>query len=295
MNNLYVPNMYSAIHLMGFQYAVREKGWTYPNHHHNYFEFIHCVSGTIHQWINGQLFVLGAGDSLLIKAYSYHHTEIPEETIVFGFHFDIEDRNVHSVFLMQNDPFINKNIKLTSIQNIDEWVFAFIEDFADVLKNPIGQTDSVLTNSEALIQSVFLLQVQSRFLQLIGFIANLLITRTKGMLDNVSLTPSQIEIAHKAAYFMEQGVNENIKIHDLSNGLNIHRSYLNQCFKTLYGITPSEYYKQIRLREAKRMLRISDLSIEKISTDLKFSSPGHFTQFFKSAVGCTPLHYRKSF
>jgi AraC family transcriptional activator of pobA len=293
MEYLYhLPNLYGAIRILGFQHAKSKDGWVFPNHRHNYFEFLHCVSGTIYQWANGERYVLYPGDSLLIKSYSYHHTETPDSAVFFGFHFDLEDRNVHSVFLLQNAPFLDHSNVLASGQRIGEWVHDFTEHYSSFYRQPIELGSGI--SYESLEVSIRLLQVQSRFLEFIGLLAQLLLQKAGSAIATSGvLAPSQVEIAQTAAFLMEQHLRDGMKVSELSDRLNVHRSYLNQCFKGLYGMAPSNYYQQIRLREAKHLLRTSEHSIEAVSEALGFSSPGHFTQFFKTAVGMTPLHYRK--
>jgi len=298
MEHMYhLPDLQGAIRVLGFQHARSDDGWIYPNHRHNYFEFLHCVEGTVHQWADGRRYVLEAGDSLLIKAYSHHHTETPRSAVFFDFHFDLEDRNVQSVFLLQNAPFISSRERLASGQPIGEWVRAFGERHASFYRQPpepeAGSACGGLQAS-VLQASVQQLQIQSRFLELIGYLAELLLERAGAAIAaGAAPAPSQIEIAQHAALLMERHLRDGIRINDLSDRLNVHRSYLNQCFKALYGIPPSDYYRQIRLREAKQLLRHSEHTIEAVAGELGFSSPGHFTAFFKAAVGMTPQRYRK--
>lgn len=295
MEHMYqLPDMYGAIRLIGFKYAKSDRGWNYPEHRHNYFEFLHCISGTIHQWVGGERFILKAGDSLLIKAYTDHHTETPDRALFFGFHFDVESKHVHSVLLLQSSPIIDHTEKLMSGQSIADWVDEFVNEFRDILLSPpVQEVDSEISYPSMKV-SIEMLHIQGRFLQFISHITMLLLDRVKSPLNTLdAVTPAQIEIAQKSAYLIEQGAHKEFKISHIASELNIHRSYINQCFKALYGISPSVYYQQIRMRQAKWMLRHSDLSIEQISRNMGFTSPGHFSHFFKKGIGQSPLRFRK--
>ncbi len=46
------------------------------------------------------------------------------------------------------------------------------------------------------------------------------------------------------------------------------------------------------MAEARRLLRETDASIIQIALDLGYSSPSHFAQVFRRAVGVSPRHYR---
>ncbi|MGM9735677.1 MAG: helix-turn-helix domain-containing protein [Candidatus Cryptobacteroides sp.] len=61
------------------------------------------------------------------------------------------------------------------------------------------------------------------------------------------------------------------------------------------GKNPSEWIDEFSLNEAKRMLRTMDLTIQEIAYDLNFSTPSHFTLFFKKKTGMTPSEYKSSY
>jgi YesN/AraC family two-component response regulator len=71
----------------------------------------------------------------------------------------------------------------------------------------------------------------------------------------VNGTSTQFALAHEAASLLESAINEPIKIQELAGKLNVNHSYLSECFKKIYGISPRSYWAQARTREAKRWLQ----------------------------------------
>lgn len=69
-----------------------------------------------------------------------------------------------------------------------------------------------------------------------------------------------------------------------------------ECFRTFHEclhMTPAEYLTDCRLQAACRMLVNGNDSITRISQTCGFSSSSYFGKIFRSALGCTPLEYRR--
>ncbi len=86
----------------------------------------------------------------------------------------------------------------------------------------------------------------------------------------------------------------NIVFEKLAKEFGISRTLLFENFKRYTGFTPANYLMQLRIKQAKLLLKTSNNSIEEIATQIGFNDAGHFSQIFKKEVGTTPLKYRKS-
>ncbi|RMD74552.1 MAG: AraC family transcriptional regulator, partial [Lentisphaerae bacterium] len=65
-------------------------------------------------------------------------------------------------------------------------------------------------------------------------------------------------------------------------------STLNRLFVQQFGKTPVQYYNWRRLEFARTLLSSSSLSIKALTSELGFSSPPHFSRWFKQQTGLTP-------
>jgi AraC-like DNA-binding protein len=275
---------------MDIQLDLTEKGWTFPNHRHTYFEFIYCISGEMEQWVNGEVYLLKPGDSMIVKSGMYHHsfTHVPTQYLVF--HFDIEMKEVQSVFQLVKNPLIRANEIVNEEASITRWVTDFIGVFR--IKPQKKVPDLVQEDYlESLNSAVNILRLHSKVIELISVLAQHFLSTER--LQDTDIPPSQIRIAHDVSNWLENNLHKNIKIEDLAKGLNLHRSYLSHCFKNTYGISPSDYLIRIRIREARHLLLETDFSIEMISYKLAFSSAGHFSRTFRSIMDLSPLQFRK--
>lgn len=279
---------FSSIHIWSTQYLMVNKGWNYPNHRHSLFEIMYCQSGEMSEWINGKPHKLRAGDAILINSEAYHYPEAHEDSIFLNFHFDIEPREIHSLFTLIKNPILTSGPSSEPQRDIQHRFDHLIELFRNANADAIPAA-----NSNRRPSFVNMLKLQSGLLDLIGFIIDEISTQEEmsSPLEAV-IQPYQLQIAHEAAYFIEQSVNEIVHISQLADKLNVHRNHLTSSFKQVYGVSPKQYLIQARIKKAKQLLQETRMSMNDIAEAMSFSSTGHFCRFFREQTGKTPLQYR---
>ena len=105
---------------------------------------------------------------------------------------------------------------------------------------------------------------------------------------------SSTEVISFLLDYIHTNFSADIVFEKLAREFGISRTLLFENFKRYTGFTPASYLMQVRIRQAKLLLKTSDSSIEEIATQVGFHDAGHFSQIFKKEVGTTPLKYRKS-
>jgi AraC family transcriptional regulator len=71
--------------------------------------------------------------------------------------------------------------------------------------------------------------------------------------------------------------------------------HFSRAFKRATGIKPSQYFINLRMERARRLLRETNRSIIEIGLNVGYSSPSHFTRTFHREVGISPSRYRRSY
>jgi AraC-like DNA-binding protein len=87
---------------------------------------------------------------------------------------------------------------------------------------------------------------------------------------------------------------ENINRDKMAEMVGLSPGYFSNLFRGEVGMSFSDYLIQVRIENAKSLLRRFDLSVEAISRQCGFNSLAHFSRTFKDRVGLSPLKYRKS-
>ena len=93
--------------------------------------------------------------------------------------------------------------------------------------------------------------------------------------------------------YLDSHYQDKITLDDLSKRFYIDKYYLTKLFKEQYGISIVNYLMQIRITNAKRLLRFTDLSVEKVGRQCGFDDPNYFARAFGKVEGCSPTEYRK--
>lgn len=87
---------------------------------------------------------------------------------------------------------------------------------------------------------------------------------------------------------------ENINRDKMAEMVNLSPGYFSNLFRAEAGMSFSDYLIQVRIENAKRLLRRFDLSVEAISKQCGFNSLAHFSRTFKDRCGLSPLKFRKN-
>ncbi|WP_153730483.1 helix-turn-helix transcriptional regulator [Sporosarcina obsidiansis] len=81
---------------------------------------------------------------------------------------------------------------------------------------------------------------------------------------------------------------------DCADEMKMHKSTLSRKYAKEAGESFRETLLSIRIEQAKRLLKETDLSIAEVAETSGFSHPAYFSKRFKEAVGLTPNEYRQS-
>ena len=92
----------------------------------------------------------------------------------------------------------------------------------------------------------------------------------------------------QANYMEEYDVNTYADYCALSPGRFGHK------FKESTGLSPLQYFINIKLEKAKELLAFSDLNISEVAEQVGYDNPLYFSRQFKAQLGVSPMSYRKS-
>ena len=90
--------------------------------------------------------------------------------------------------------------------------------------------------------------------------------------------------------------NADFKISDEIKKSGLNSDYFRRCFKEEMGKTPLEYYTDLKIRTAKKLLlEQSFVSVECTAEKCGYTDSFYFSKVFKSCTGLSPLNYRKKY
>jgi AraC-like DNA-binding protein len=93
--------------------------------------------------------------------------------------------------------------------------------------------------------------------------------------------------------YINRNIYEAITINQVADYHSINPHYLSSLFHQEVGMTPSQYIRQRKMEEAKRMLTLSGFSIAEVSDLLGYCDISHFSRVFKAYYGVCPSSMHK--
>ena len=114
------------------------------------------------------------------------------------------------------------------------------------------------------------------------------------------LTLPPLDVKSQEDQFMQHLIklmNENIENFDLNidflaSELNMSRTVFFNKLKSLTGLSPVEFVREIRFERAAEYIRKTELSVSEISYKVGIEDPRYFSRCFKQKFGTTPSEYR---
>lgn len=100
-------------------------------------------------------------------------------------------------------------------------------------------------------------------------------------------------LAEKISQYLSTHLANEIKMTDLTRQMGVNRNKLSCVFKEYYGSSPFSWLRELRMREAKKLLLSSDKSIDVISQVVGYNDVSNFSTCFKRYFTYSPLKYRK--
>ncbi|MDF2835501.1 MAG: two component transcriptional regulator, AraC family [Paenibacillus sp.] len=98
----------------------------------------------------------------------------------------------------------------------------------------------------------------------------------------------------KVKSFIDANYATNLNLKSIAARFYMNPVYLGQLFKKTYGTYFNEYVLQLRVAEAKRLLRLTDLRVYEIADRIGFNNAEYFVSQFEKLERMTPTEYRNS-
>lgn len=207
---------------------------------------------------------VAAGNVILVFPGEWHRYRPNQETgwgeywVSYG--GDYPQRLVERGFLSRTDPVL--------VTGLDESLLGLYQAILDrVRAEPVGYQQLIA----------------SMVLELLATCLALVRSRRSSDRDEA--------LVREAKLLLQQPDNL-LNIERLARSLHISGAQFRRVFKEHTGLSPYQYYNQMRVHRAKELLRGTSLSVKAIASQLCFENPYHFSKMFKKSVGRSPTEWR---
>ena len=177
--------------------------------------------------------------------------------------------------------------KIEDLQEVKDFIMNVIDKIYDSywLINGAGSTEETHRTILPLIQNC--VNYEECF-ELLSSLCRTMVRKVDGY------TQQQYSLKIKSAVdYIKLHYNQEISRDIIAEHVGVSPNYISAIFKKEMGMTLVEYIKQVRIENAKQLLRGSDLRINEIADIVGFSDGYYFSRIFKELVGVTPTQYRE--
>ena len=259
------------------------KNFRFPGESHDFWEMVFIDSGNAKIIEDDKVFDLKQGEAV------FHHPN-----------------RKHNIFT--NDDFANSAIisfecKNSYLKLLSDKIFT-LDEYEKSLLNKIIHEGKI--NYQEKLNDLYLTQMTKRPSAPFGgeqiiknsielLIISLIrkeISQTK-IAQEVDVNLSSNQIVDSVKTFLEQKLDnaETVSLDDISYKLGFSKSYIKSQFKKKMGISVIQYFINIKIDKAKKLLSQQKYTVSEIADILGFSSVYYFSRQFKLQTDMSPTEY----
>ena len=94
--------------------------------------------------------------------------------------------------------------------------------------------------------------------------------------------------------YMYKHLYDNLTMNSLADEFELSKSYLNSIFQKYTQHAPMDFYISLKMKEACKLLRSTDLYVYEVAQKLGYKDQYYFSRIFKKVVGISPKEYKDS-
>ncbi|MCY1719983.1 AraC family transcriptional regulator [Prolixibacteraceae bacterium Z1-6] len=104
-------------------------------------------------------------------------------------------------------------------------------------------------------------------------------------------SPNKVD---QSIIYMQKNINKSLTIKDLANNVQLSESHFSKIFRNKTGSSPLDYFINLKMQEAIRLLINQSLKIKEVAFKLGYSDPYYFTRIFSKHIGSSPGTFVKT-
>ncbi len=281
INSLLLVNKIVVIH-----YLEVEGNFHHKEESHDFWEMVFSKKGEVICSSDGKNIKLTEGEIIFHKPNEKHALTVPSgnNSGVFVLSFECPSESIRF--------FSDRKLKLNHRQ------IKYVNDIIEVAKKTY---DITFYNLDTDIMKLLPQPTLGGEQIIKNLVEMLLIDLMRSMTEteegnDVFLQNTQIDnkIAEDIIKILKDNLFSRLSIDDISKKISYSKAYVFKQFKKATGKSVMDYYTDLKIKTAKKLLSEDELSVKEIAEKLCFDTPNYFSKTFKKCQGVTPTEYKKN-
>ncbi|MCM3631105.1 AraC family transcriptional regulator [Paenibacillus glycanilyticus] len=285
-----LQEMLAVRKLISFHYFEFAKGYVFEGEQHDFWELLYVDKGSVEVRADEQTHQLEQGMIIFHKPGEFHtvnvgHQHKPPNLFVLSFECASPCMERFENRVMQLGT---KERNLLSLL-LQEGFHSFAPPYDDShIHELISREDAPFASEQAMRNYLETLLIQ--------------LIRQQGDAELQSVRKpasfqtekAEQQTADRIIAFMRGHLAEQLTLDRLCQELHLGKSRLKEVFHAQAGVGPMDYFKQLKIEEAKTLIREQQYNFTEIAAMLGYSSIHYFSRDFKKATGMPPSDYART-
>ncbi len=178
--------------------------------------------------------------------------------------------------------YIVRNICTLFHESLKQWSLILKKWFPDFMYNP----SHYVINYQKLLDDRFLLSPK--------LLNTAIVSNINSLFNELNNVINSTDVFHKIAYHMELNYPHKFSQAEYARLFFLNKDYMCRKFKQIYNVSMVNYLNLIRIENAKKLIRSTNVRIRDIACQVGFEDEKYFARMFKKLTGMTPSEYRNS-
>ncbi|MBQ7036419.1 MAG: AraC family transcriptional regulator [Clostridia bacterium] len=270
--------------IVSIHYFEFDKNFHFPGERHNYWEMVYVDSGNVLVSAEGVPHTLGQGEIIFHKPNEFHTISADKKT----------PSNVCVISFVAKGAAMNlfRDAKFTLPKALKPFINTVIQEGRATFDLPF--------NDPNMGKLQFSKNPPPGGLQLIkAALEQMFIHLVRAKESGKKKQPPQETIhdsrlVNEIIGILEANVYGKIKVGEICQMVNYSKTYISKVFNETVGQTIISYYTNLKIKEAKKLIRERTYSFTEIANMLCFNDPHCFSKVFKKVTNMSPREYLHS-
>ena len=252
----------------------------YPEHGHDYMEFMYVYAGRISHVIGKEVVTLERGDILFLNRHARHSVCMAGLEDI-GINFILSNSFLQALSSgVYDNPVMSGFLTRNFEEGQDgEYLFFRTQDNFPIRNLMDNLIYAIVQHSRALYAPLVVM--------LFTYLAHYRDT----LVNALRITSPETQLKMAVSAYIEHRFSD-ADLSSLARELGYNEAYLSRRIRTLFGKNFQQLLKEIRLKKAEALLTDSDRRVEEIVRAVGYENQSYFHRLFRETYGTTPHQYR---